>query len=162
MLLQKISLPAPLPGPVPVKPRAKATRCSGFATGTLVRTLAGDRPVETLFAGDLLIDAGGRPVTLRGRQCRRLSRAALVRIMPGALDPAARLDRDLVVGADQPVVHADWRTRLLSDGAAAVAAWRLVDDMLITAEEQSNFQLWSLILDRPATLRINGLRVAIA
>ncbi|NYS23485.1 Hint domain-containing protein [Rhodobacteraceae bacterium 2376] len=159
MPVQSISLPRPLPAEAPC---AKAGRRTGFAPGTLVRTLAGDRPIDSLLAGDTLIDATGRITVLRGRQMQRLARAELVRIAPGALDPAARLDRDLLVGAQQEILHEDWRTRLLADGPAAVAAWRLVDDALITRESRRDAVLWSLVLDRPAVLRVNGLRVAVA
>ncbi len=160
-----ISLPAPLPAaataarPGRTQALPPVAVLPGFATGSLVRTLCGDLPVEALEAGMPLIDSQGRLHSLRRRIALRPTRAQLVRIAPGALDMSARLDRDLLVGAAQKVLFDDWRIQLVHGGATPVPARHLCDDMLITPENVRDATLHVLVTDHLAVLRVNGLRM---
>ncbi|WP_137127564.1 Hint domain-containing protein [Roseomonas sp. HF4] len=98
---------------------------SGLPTGTLVLTPAGERPVEALSTGDLVIAVSGTAAPFqRVADIRRVALAGpLVRIRAGALaDGAPR--QDLLVPAGQG---------LLLDGAL-VGAGALVDGLGIVAE----------------------------
>jgi Ca2+-binding RTX toxin-like protein len=102
-----------------------------FAAGTRILTPSGERPVEALRAGDLVVTAAGRiaPVRWVGHRAVQLRRhprpraAAPVRIAAGALGPGTPL-RDLRVSPD----HA-----LLLDGVL-VPALALVDGAAVVQE----------------------------
>jgi len=83
----------------------EASQAVCFAEGTRIATPAGERPVEALQRGDLILSADGRaiPVKWVGRQTlhRRFARPerTLVRVAAGALGGALPR-RDLKVTAD--------------------------------------------------------------
>ncbi len=80
-----------------------------FAAGTGIRTLDGDRPVETLRIGDTILTAEGGPVAVKwiGHSTYRAvlagAKAQPVRIRAGALG-AGLPERDLTVTADHGMI----------------------------------------------------------
>lgn len=158
-----VSLAAPLPNPAHAQRATLRSRSAallpGFAPGSLLRTLQGETPIETLGAGSVAIDSHGRLHSLRARIALRVERALMVRILPGALDLRARLDRDLLVGAGQELMMEDWRTRLLHAGPAPVPARQLCDDALILGRVLGHVTLHVPVTDVPVVLLVNGLAV---
>lgn len=83
-----------------------------FASGTLILTETGDRPVESLQVGDLALtrDAGLKPIAWIGRTTVAAQRdLAPIVITQGTLGN----DRDLVVSPQHAILLADWRAELL-------------------------------------------------
>lgn len=154
-------LPATLVAPPASRPGAgtEPVALPGIGTGALVRTLGGDKPVETLEPGATLVDSAGRVHSLLRRITLQPARTQVVRIAPGALDLRGRLDRALVVGAAQAVQFDDWRTQLVHGGAAFVPARSLCDDMLIAAEDCADTMLHVLVTRQRAVIVVNGVRM---
>lgn len=154
-------LPATLAAPLETPPHAakEPVGLPGIGTGALVRTLGGDKPVETLEPGATLVDSAGRVHSLLRRITLQPARARVVRIAPGALDLRGRLDRALVVGAAQAVQFDDWRTQLVHGGAAFVPAPSLCDDTLIAAEVCTDVVLHVLVTRQRAVIMVNGVRM---
>lgn len=106
----------------PLKPRAARSvspKPSGLARGTMVRTIFGPRAVETLMAGDLLLDRDGQIVELRSLR-RQMARA----------DDLVRVTTDhgvAVLGQGTQMQVQDWRAQVLFGQAVPVALGRLID-----------------------------------
>ncbi len=160
-----VTLAPPLPATLAKAPTppsysdAGTVETPGIGAGALVRTLGGDRLVETLEPGTTLVDSDGRVHSLLRRITLQLSQARVVRIAPGALDLRGRLDRDLVVGAAQSVQFDDWRTQLVHGATAFVPASSLCDDMLIAAEDRADTVLHVLVTRQRAVIVVNGMRM---
>lgn len=122
--LSAYSPPATI-NPAALDPSQSFTVC--FLPATAIATPDGERPVETLAIGDLVLTADGRSVAVKwlGRQTlsTRFARHAVIRIHAGALG-AGLPRRDLRVTAD----HA-----LLIDGLL-VNAGALVNGTTVTRE----------------------------
>lgn len=131
-------------------------RTTGFATGTMILTPEGERPVESLMAGDLLQADGGMTCALRGMSVHRLRHARVVSVAPGAIS----LDwarEDLIVGADQCLMLANWRTRDLPGGKALVPARKLTSELGISLIETDSICLYQLHCDSPRVIRAGGI-----
>jgi hypothetical protein len=113
-----------------------------MVTGTLIETDRGQKPVEELEVGDLVLtkDDGLQPV--RWIASRTLDAAALaadpalrpIRIRAGALGEA-RPARDLVVSPQHCLLIDDWRCELLFGEDEVLAPARaLLNDSTITVE----------------------------
>lgn len=147
-----------------VKPARMAPLPQGFGLGTRLHTIFGLRPVEKLMAGDLLLDAQGQIVELRGLRRTRVAARDLVQIDPsamglgmGALAPA----RPLILGAGQQVAQRDWRSEVVFGGAVLTQARALVDGQHVRAASCARV-LCVLEFDAPVTLRAEGLLVRVA
>ena len=129
-----------------------------FTAGTLLDTPKGQRRIEDLQPGDLVLtrDDGPRPIRWIGRrQVSATGRFAPIRIAAGTL------------GAVQDVLVSPLH-RLLIDGPAAellfgsrevlVAARDLVDGRRITIEEREVVVYYHLLFDRHQVLTSSGLR----
>ena len=122
-----------------------------FADGTHVLTRDGERPVETLRAGDHVMTADGRtaPVAWLGQRsidCRRHREARPVRVRAGAFGDA-RPARDLRLSPDHAV---------FVDGVL-VPVGRLVNGGSILRETAGWITYWHLELDRHDVLLAEGL-----
>ncbi len=149
MVAYNISLAPPLR-----KPARPATRPQGFARGTLVRTIFGQRPVERLMAGDLLLDTDGQLVTLRALRQVRVEPEDLVRIAPGEAAPG--LERALIVGADQKLALRDWRTDLIYGSGVMACAAQMVDGRSLRQLKVAR-QLFQLEVGSDCVIHANGL-----
>ena len=116
-----------------------------FAAGTAIATPDGDRPVQELAPGDLVLLADGStaPIVWTGR--RRQHAGTVVRVKAGALAPDVPR-RDLVVSTD----HA-----LYLDGHL-VPAGLLVDDRTILLEDRDAVSFHHVELARHAILLAEG------
>lgn len=159
MFASQVTL-APLPPrrvacPKPVAP-------VGFGLGSMVRTVWGLRRVESLMAGDLLLDAQGNMVELRAVRRKQVAGRALVQIAPSAMGlglAPGDLSRPLVVAAGQPVAVRDWRTEVLFGGAALAPAQSLLDGVTVTRLNTGKRVVVELGFDAPVVLLVNGLNV---
>jgi hypothetical protein len=92
----------------PVAPHAAlAPRLAGIIAGTLVETVAGWRPVETLCRGDLVqtLDGGLRPVVALGRGRISPTEVRALVHLPGGLFSAAA---DMWLLPGQPLLIDTW------------------------------------------------------
>lgn len=123
---------------------------TGLPSGTLVLTPAGERPVESLQPGDLVIAVSGvaAPFQAVTGIRRGLSEGPLVRIRAGALAEGAP-QLDLVL----PAAHA-----LLVDGML-VAAGALLDGWGVTAEPAAETELVEVVLAAHDALLAAGTAV---
>jgi len=129
-----------------------------FAAGTRIATPAGDRLVETLRPGDVVLAAGPdedwQPRTVRWVGIRALDLithpdpelAAPIRIRAGALAPG-QPRRDLVLSPD----HC-----LLLDGHL-LRAFRLINGVSVVQERPARVTYVHVELDRHALLRAEGV-----
>ena len=154
---------APLPPAAP-RPAPRKRAIAGFAHGTMVRTVWGPRAVETLMAGDLLLDAKGQIVELRGLRRRRAAAGDLVQVDPSALGlgmAPGDMTRPLVVGAAQKLAIRDWRTEILFGKPALTAARALVDDTNVRPVAGKGRMLVVLEFDSPTVILANGLNALV-
>ena len=125
-----------------------------FASGTLILTTRGARPVERLAVGDAVVTAAGETRTIRwighrridGRRHPRPEAVMPIRIRAGAVaenKPA----RDLLVSPDHAVAI---------DGVL-IAARRLVNGVSVLREDVARVTYWHVELDRHDLLLAEGL-----
>ncbi len=138
---------------------SKHTKPHGFAHGTKLRTIFGLRRVEDLQPGDILLDSASRIVELRSINTITADASHLVKIDPSAFGlglGSACLHGTLIVGAGQHLAVRDWRTVLLYNNVAVVAAHRLVDHLHVH-DCSAAIPLVQLGLCRDTLLHANGL-----
>lgn len=103
-----------------------------FVAGTMIRTVDGDRPVEQITPGDLVItrDEGPRPVRWAGsRQVRAAGDFAPIRIRAGTFGA----HRDLLLSPQHRVLVRDSLAELLfGEDEVLVAAKDLLNDRSVT------------------------------
>jgi Ca2+-binding RTX toxin-like protein len=135
-----------------------------FASGTLIDTPYGARPVETLGAGDVVLTRDGGPQrivwagsrSLSGRELEAAPNLAPVRIARGALGPDLP-DRDLWVSPQHRMLLGGFRARLyagLDEGFAA--AIHLVGLPGIDRPKRDAVTYHHLLFDRHQVIRANG------
>jgi Hint domain len=130
----------------------------GFVAGSLVMTLRGAVPVESLQPGDRVITRNGA-LALRSVATRVEARARLVRISASALGEC-RPEEDIVVAAGQPILVRDWRAPAMTGKAAAmIPAARLADGEYIRAEARRDTVIYTLHFDHPAAVYAQGLEL---
>lgn len=128
-----------------------------FARGTLIGTVEGDRPVETLRVGDLIRTRDDGPQPLRWIGGRQVSgRDALAPVVIGAG----------VLGNRRPLVLSP-QHRLLIDGPRAemlfgsrevlVAAKHLIDGRRIRSAPRDSVEYWHLLFDRHQIILAEGI-----
>lgn len=127
-----------------------------FAAGTHILTATGNRPVETLRPGDMIVTRDHGPLPLRWTGRRRTVAAgahAPVVIAAGAMGN----DRDLVVSQQHRMLVTGWRPDMLFGAAEVlVAAKHLVDGDLVTVENGGEVVYHHLCLDRHAIIYAEG------
>lgn len=157
---------AALGAPTTRAPRAGASGRVGLVQGSMVRTPTGDRPVDTLTPGDLVMtrDHDAQPLLWLGRS--QIGGARLhampdlrpVRIRAGALGRGRPL-ADLSVLPDHRImIDGPRASALFDEGEVLVAARDLVDDRAIH-RDHSRRELWlyQLFFAQPQILLANGL-----
>ncbi|WP_135506346.1 Hint domain-containing protein [Roseovarius aestuariivivens] len=142
-------------GDTVIMPNADAT---GFLPSSIILTLAGEKRVEDLSAGDRVITRDGGMAVLKDVRSRQISTRA-VRIKAGSLGHT-RPERDVTVPAGQPVLIRDWRARAVFGATRAmVPAHRLADGEFITLQDHVTMTVFELEFDRPHVLYVDGLEV---
>lgn len=136
-----------------------------FTAGTLILTASGQRPIESLAVGDLVVteDGGLEAIRWIGRQrfsaheLRRKGGLLPVRIAKGALGPGMP-DRPLIVSQQHRILLSSEMTRKLCQAEAVlVPAVKLVGLPGITLMgEEKGVDYLHLLLDRHAVILANG------
>lgn len=129
-----------------------------FTPGTRIRTPLGERPVETLAPGDMVItaDRGAQPLRWVGR--RRVTatgRFTPIRIRAGLFDNA----RDLVVSPQHRILYEGYRAQLLfGHHQVLVPAKHLVDHHEVLEEETDEVTYIHLLFDHHEIVFAEGAR----
>lgn len=128
-----------------------------FTAGTLISTPQGDRRVETLRAGDKVLDCDGAPIVLRAVMSQALTATALranprlrpVRICAGALGGGLPR-RDLLVSRQhRMLVSSPIARRMFGADDVLVSAMRLTDLLGIHVDETvETVTYFHLLFDR--------------
>ncbi len=135
------------------------TPTCGIAQGTMVLTLDGPLPVETLAPGDRIVTRAGAG-RLTSIQVTQLAQARMVRIAPDVLG-LGRPEGEVLVAADQPLLIRDWRAQVLYGAAQAlVPAARLADGQYIRVEQMTDIRIFTLHLQGAAVIYVGGLELA--
>lgn len=118
-----------------------------FTTGTLILTPNGERAIEDLQVGDMVLTSenGQRPIRWIGRRdVAALGKFAAVRIKAGAYGNT----RDLLVSQQHRMLIQDWRNELffLQD-KVLVAAKHLINDTDVRLEEGGRVTYIHLLFD---------------
>lgn len=133
----------------------------GLCGTTLVRTIMGLRPINRLMAGDLLLDAKGQIIELRGLRKTRLRKEdCIVMALPPSRHGTVARTRAWIVGAGQKIEMADWRSDLLYGKAALTSASALVDATTIRPAPRAA-SLYQLEFDGPQVISANGYNTLI-
>ena len=149
-MLQHIVVPT-----LPVPLVGNSSRPSGLVAGTLIRTEAGELPVEYLLAGDMIETVNNGLVELRGTSLAEARDIDVVRF--------SRPDGDLIVPISQQVLVNDWRAQILhGQDAMLTPASSLVDDHAVTRHKIERLRLIRLHFDQPQVIWADGLEVASA
>lgn len=127
-----------------------------FCRGTRIATATGERPVEDLRPGDLIVtlDHGLQPLRWAGGS-RRLAVGALapVRIRAGALGNTA----DLRVSPQHRLLVSGWQVGLLfAEDEVLVPAIALVNGTTVTRDEGGLVDYFHLLFDRHEILMSDG------
>jgi len=154
---------SPLPAPLGVPVLRNHTLRHAIPSGSRVLTGQGETPVEALQVGDRIITRDFGMALLRD-VIRGTAPAGTEMVMiPAHSMGQGRPQCDLLVPCDQPIVIRDWRARSLFNAQEArVAAVRLVDDKIIRRVTAPEGSVWSLVLDRPSAIYVDGLEVVTA
>lgn len=131
-----------------------------LCAGSRVLTGSGERLVELLRPGERIITRDRGMVRIRDiRRGLMTDGTAMVLVPAGALG-RGRPERDVLLPADQPVALRDWRARALFGAREArVAAARLVDDAVIRRVPGHQGTIWSIVLESPAVIFVDGLEL---
>lgn len=128
-----------------------------FAAGTLIDTVAGPRPVESLIPGDMVptLDRGPQPVRWRGmRTISGRGRFAPIKFAPNALDNA----RALRLSPQHRVLISGWRAELLfGTPEVLVPALHLVNDHSIRQVPCETITYVHVLFDRHEIIGAQGL-----
>lgn len=137
-----------------------------FARGSRILTPTGERPVELLAAGDMVVCGDGLQRQVRWAGSRRLEADELarrpelnpVRLRKGALGTDAPA-RDLLLSPQHRVLLRDWRAEILfGEPAVFVPAVSLVNDLSIRQEPAlEGVEYFHLLLDGHHTVFADGL-----
>jgi hypothetical protein len=128
-----------------------------FARGTMIRTPNGERPVESLAAGDLVEtrDHGPQPLRWLGsRTVPATGRFAPVVIEAGTFG----FHRRLVVSPQHRILLTHWMAELMfGEDEVLVAAKDLVNDCSVRVMEGGSIEYFHLLFDRHQIVWSDGL-----
>ncbi|WP_289041407.1 Hint domain-containing protein [uncultured Aliiroseovarius sp.] len=153
--------PNPFHGDVVAGQARGAGPTAGIGPSALVRTLHGDRAVETLGPGDQIITADGRKARLEAISCHIAPARMLCRISPKAQAKSRANAGPVILSSHQNVVVEGWMARAMfgRDRAlvplSAIADGELIRRMDLNAE----LPLFLLHFDAPQLVRVGGLSV---
>ncbi|WP_050929995.1 Hint domain-containing protein [Aestuariivita boseongensis] len=130
----------------------------GIVTGTTIRTLDGDLPVEFLQPGDRVITRNSGAARLIAIE-RDMVLEKAVEFTPGAMGRDAP-EASLILPASQPVLMRDWRAKVMFRQPQAVApAGVLVDHGFILDRGEQELDLHRLIFERDQIVYAGGLEL---
>lgn len=136
-----------------------------FASGTRIKTPSGNKKVEDLQVGDMVMtkDAGAQPLLWKGS--RKISNPELqlspsmrpIRITKGAL-PNGKPNRDLLVSPNHQILLQDWQSQLLfGESEVLVPAKALVDNQTVFVDEAAqSVEYFHLMLEQHHILISEG------
>lgn len=128
-----------------------------FTPGTMILTERGERPIETLSPGDMVVtrDDGLQPVRWMGsRTVRGTGKTAPVRIDAGGLFGAAR---PLLVSPQHRMLLDGFRTELaMGEPEVLVAARHLIDGTRVHVEEMTAVTYIHMMFDRHQVVYAEG------
>ena len=128
--------------------------------GSRVLCARGEMLVETLEPGERIITRDHGMVRIRDVVRGMIARGAPMVLIPAGAMGRGRPERDMLLPPDQPVALRDWRARTIFGAREArVAAERLVDGAVIRHVPSEGGAVWSLVLDRPSAIYVDGLEV---
>lgn len=129
-----------------------------FTPGTMIQTIGGDRPIESLSVGDLVVtrDNGVQPIrwigtsTVPGR-----GKFAPIRITAGALPD---LKKDILVSPQHRMLMEGYRAELLFGRREVfVAANHMLDSKFVTVEAREHVTYIHLMFDQHEVIFANGV-----
>lgn len=127
-----------------------------FTAGTMIATPEGEKPVEWLRIGDLVMtrDAGPQPILWTGgRQVRGYGSYAPVRFETGSLGNS----RPLLVSQQHRMLVSGWRAELAcGSDEVLVAAKHLVDGQSVRLTEMAHLHYVHILLDAHHILIAEG------
>lgn len=132
----------------------------GFAKGSIILTLEGEKNVEDLRVGDRIIT-------------RDVGMSRLTAITPTISEKAFRVrasvlghgrpQSDLLVAQGQRLLLRDWRAKaMFGEAEALVPVERLVDGHFIARETGNGVTFYALEFDTPHILYVEGVEVSSA
>ncbi|WP_323784674.1 Hint domain-containing protein [Thalassovita sp.] len=134
---------------------------NGIMPGTLILTLDGALPVETLVPGDKIITRNTGLVELKAIS-HELEICETVRIRAGSLGHD-RPDSDTILPSRQKVLIRDWRAKALYYAdQAMVDARRLVDGEYVRLQPRAQHMVFRLGFESPQVIYADGLELACA
>lgn len=138
-----------------------------FVGGTLIETVEGPRPVESLVPGDLVLSADHGPLPLRlslfstitARHLQRRPELHPIRISAGALGSGLPR-RDLLVSPQHRIlVRSRIAQRMFGTDEVLVAAKQLLQiDGIDIAHDLDDFRYYHLVFDRHEIVISNGVQ----
>lgn len=141
---------------------ATQTGVTCFASGTLIDTATGPRPIESLAVGDLVmtLDHGDRPLRWIGRSAVDLiarPHLAPIRIPAGALGGGLPLRALIVSPQHRVLVRSPIALRMAGAAEVLVAACKLVGTAGIhVAQDLTHVDYWHLLFDAHQVIRSEG------
>jgi len=144
--------------PLPASKR-KMPVPAGLAAGTHIRTITGPRRIETLMAGDLLLDIDDQIVEIRSVIKFMVEGGELIRIVPSTFEGGASHQPadTLVVTRDQKLAVQDWRSHIIFGKPVLSPAESLVDGIQVSTINAKNTQFCALFFDTPTVIQANGI-----
>lgn len=137
-----------------------------FARGTMIRTDAGERPIEELREGDHVICCEGRPRPIRWIGSRLIAETELranpwlrpVRFETGALGPGLP-SQPLTLSPQHRVLLRDWRAELLFGEFEVLApAKSLINDRsILRVQDKQEVEYFHILLDSHDVIFANGV-----
>ena len=149
-----ISLAPPLRSIMSRRKQSAVGAPVGFARMTRVCTLMGWQAIDSLMAGDLVLDIAGDLHELRGIRQLQVLDAPMVRIARKGRAP-------LVVGAGQTVRVDDWRAQVIYGQATACPVARLVDNRTVRHWQPQIAVLVQPQFDTTVCLDIDGAQAIV-
>ena len=132
--------------------------CHGFPVGLPIMTVDGERPVECLSAGDMVVTRNGGLTRLEAIHASTHTTRA-IRLSAWSFGFAGPT-RDIVLPADQPVlVREGWALALFGQIQAMTIAAQLVDGDGIADIGPRRLVLFRLSFDRPRVIQAAGLEL---
>lgn len=132
----------------------KIAEPTGFGRSTRVRTLMGWQPVDSLMAGDLVLDSAGNPHELRSIRQFSVHGRSVMRIRRNSRAP-------LTVGTGQMMAADDWRTQVVFGQTAICPAARMADGHIIRRGQRRSTVLFQLHFDATVQLDLDGAPQAV-
>lgn len=128
-----------------------------FAAGTMIKTPYGDRPVEDLVVGDLVLTRDSGPQPIRWHGCRQIETSPdtkPIQISAGVLGNAT----DLMVSPQHRILCDDYRSQLyFGQDEVLVAARHLIDGKQIRQVDVSHVTYHHLMFDVHQIITSNGV-----